>query len=165
MISATAVLLGGNGSPGWSTCCRSQTWGRKRTLNSSLRTREEEEEGSKRPKSTEERFVSHTSRFKSGLAHFLGCWSAVNWKRSGWKQVWATDSWAQTKLRSLPEGFIQPAGWEPKELTALRAETSASQLKNNIALTEMATVCLFLQKKKKKGGRKAAFSAGGEREG
>lgn len=54
-------------------------------------------------------------------------------------------------LHLLPEWFIQLAGREPKELTALWAETSASQPKNNIALAEMATVCLFFQQK---GGKK-----------
>lgn len=66
-------------------------------------------------------------------------------------------------LHLQPERFIQLSGWEPKEPTALWAETCASQPKNNIALTEMATVCLFFQQKE--GGKKAAFSAGGDREG
>lgn len=110
----------------------------------------------------EESFVSNTFEFQIGLVYFLRCWSAVNWKRSGWKQGWSTDFWAQTELCLLPDWFIQLAGWEPKELTALWAETSASQPKNNIALTETATVCLFFQQKGKK---RAAFSAGGDRKG
>lgn len=95
----------------------------------------------------EESFVWNIFEFQIGLVYFLWRWSAVNWKRSGWKQVCSTDFWAQTELHLLPERFIQLAGWEPKELTALWAETSASQPKNNIALTEMATVCLFFQQK------------------
>lgn len=95
----------------------------------------------------EESFVSNIFEFEIVLLYFLWHWSAVNWKCSGWKQVWNADFWAQTGLHLLPGWFIQLAGWEPEELTALWAESSTSQLKNNIALTEMATVCLFFQQK------------------